>query len=69
MNHRTNQTMRPTSINYNADIMKPVFEIADEIDPWIIFLEIISPWSVSTSLPSFDQFQDVMLFFTYFDPF
>ena len=40
MNHRTNQTLRPTLVDHDTDITKPVFEVADNTNPWTIFLEI-----------------------------
>jgi len=67
MNHRTNQTLRPTLVDHDTDITKPVFEVADNTNPWTIFLEIGTP-EVSGPLPAFDKLQDVMLFFKYYDP-
>ena len=43
MNHRTNQTLRPTLVDHDTDITKPVFEVADNTNPWTIFLEIADP--------------------------
>ena len=70
MIHRTNQTLRPTLIDYDSDILKHVFEVADRFDPFTILLEITSPWfvTVQTSLPPFDKLKDVLLFFKYYDP-
>ena len=66
--HRSYQALRPTFIDYDFDILKHVFEVADRCDPFTIFLEITSPWFVQTSLPPFDKLKDVLLFFKYYDP-
>ena len=44
-----------------------VFEVADNTNPWTVFLEIESPEKPGP-LPAFDKLQDVMLFFKYYDP-
>ena len=64
---RTNQTLRPTCIDMEADLTKPVFDVAESVNPWTVFLEICKP-EMSGSLPTFDKDQDVMLFFKYYDP-
>ena len=43
LNHRTNQTLRPTLVDMEADINKPVFEVAESVNPWTVFLEICKP--------------------------
>ena len=43
MHHRTNQTLRPTLVDYDMDMNEPVFEVAANTDPCIIFLEIADP--------------------------
>ena len=60
---RTNQTVRPSLIDMDLDQDKSIFEIADHVNPWTVFLEMESPDSPGKSLPAFDKDQDVMLFF------
>lgn len=67
LNHRTNQTLRPTLVDMEADINKPIFEVAESVNPWTVFLEICKPETPGT-LPTFDKDQDVMLFFKYYEP-
>lgn len=67
LNHRTNQTLRPTLIDVNNDINKPIFEVSESTNMWTVFLELASP-EVPGPLPPFDKDQDVMLFFKYYDP-
>ena len=43
LNHRTNQTLRPTLVDMEADINKPIFEVAESVNPWTVFLEICKP--------------------------
>merc|ERR1711881_498266 len=68
MNHRTNQTLRPSLIDTEGDLDKAMIEVADNIMTYTVFLEIAPPDSPLSSLPSFDKLQDVMLFFKYYDP-
>ena len=68
MSHRTNQTLRPSLIDMEGDIDKPIFDVAENLTTWSVFLEIVAPGSPATSLPAFDKDQDVMLFFKYYDP-
>jgi len=68
MNHRTNQTLRPSLIDTEGDLDKAMIEVADNIMTYTVFLEIAPPDSPLSSLPSFDKDQDVMLFFKYYDP-
>ena len=67
LNHRTNQTLRPTLVDMEADMTKPIFEVAESVNPWTVFLEICNPEN-SGALPTFDKDQDVMLFFKYYEP-
>lgn len=53
-------------MDIDADIDKPIIEVADNVSPWTVFLEVASP-EVMGPLPSFDKDQDVMLFFKFYD--
>ncbi len=73
MNHRTNQTLRPTLVDMEQDLDKSVIEVADNIVPWTIFLELAAACpsdlpAVPRELAPFDKDQDVMLFLKYYDP-
>lgn len=68
LNHRTNQTLRPTLIDVEGDIDKPLIEVSENVCPWSVFLELAPPDSPNASLPPFDKDQDVMLFFKFYDP-
>ena len=68
LNHRTNHTVRPTLVDYYlADVTKPIFEVAKSVNPWTVFLEICKPEN-SGALPTFYKYQDVLLFFKYYEP-
>ncbi len=54
-------------VDFDADISKPIFEVAESVNPWTVFLELCSPDSPGM-LPTFDKDQDVMLFFKYYEP-
>ena len=47
--HRSYQALRPTFIDYDFDILKHVFEVADRCDSFTIYLEITSPWFASNA--------------------
>lgn len=68
LSHRTNQTYRPTLVDLEFDMDKAIIDVADTVSPWTIFLEMSSPDSPNTGLPTFDKDSDVMLFFKYYDP-
>ena len=51
-----------------AELGRAIFEVADQVNLWTVFLEIASPDSPLGTLPTFDKDQDVMLFFKYYDP-
>ncbi len=68
LNHRTNQTLRPTLVDVENDLDKPIIEVADNVSPWTVFLEVATPDTPESSLPSFDKDKDVMLFFKFYDP-
>lgn len=68
MNHRTNQTLRPALIDVESDLDKAFFDVADNTNPYNVFLEVAPPETPSRPLPPFDKDQDVMLFFKYYDP-
>ena len=65
---RTNNTMRPKALEWETDLSKTVSDVADNCNPWICFLELLPPDSGLTSLPTFQQDRQVLLFFKYYDP-
>ena len=65
---RSNQTCRPTLIESEADLQKPITDCAESGNTWNVFVELISPESGITALPSFDKDTDVLLFFKLYDP-
>ncbi|XP_046987971.1 ubiquitin carboxyl-terminal hydrolase 7 [Schistocerca americana] len=65
---RSNQTCRPTLIDVEADLHKPILEVAENQNPWNIFLEVVPPDSGLQTLPPFDKDTDVLLFFKLYDP-
>ncbi|XP_076275617.1 ubiquitin-specific protease 7 isoform X3 [Rhynchophorus ferrugineus] len=65
---RSNQTIRPGVLDLEADLHKMVIDVAENANPWNIFLELLPPDSGQTSLPAFDKEADVMLFFKMYDP-
>ncbi|KAL1494339.1 hypothetical protein ABEB36_009953 [Hypothenemus hampei] len=65
---RTNQTLRTVVMDIEGDLQKPITEVAEVLNPWNIFLELLPPDSGQTSLPAFDKDHDVILFFKLYDP-
>ncbi|XP_018020606.1 ubiquitin carboxyl-terminal hydrolase 7 [Hyalella azteca] len=65
---RTNQTNRTTHLDVEAGLHKELGQISDNVNPWIVFVETVSPESGLRSLPNFDKESDVLLFFKYYDP-
>merc|ERR1719203_1972090 len=49
-----------------ADLTKPIFEVAESFNPWTVFLEISKRKNLA--LPTFDKDRDAMLFFKYYEP-
>ncbi|XP_071522080.1 ubiquitin carboxyl-terminal hydrolase 7 isoform X1 [Panulirus ornatus] len=68
LNLRTNQTNRPTLLDLETDLHKPLSEISDNSNPWTVFIETVPPDSGLKSLTAFDKDSDVLLFFKYYDP-
>ncbi|XP_013784489.1 ubiquitin carboxyl-terminal hydrolase 7-like [Limulus polyphemus] len=68
MTLRTNQTYRPAAVDLETDINKPIIDIADNANPWMLFLETVDPDSGADCLPEFDKESDVLLFFKLYDP-
>lgn len=64
---RTNNTMRPKALEWEADLGKNVADVADNANPWTCFLELLPPDSGQTALPPFQQDRQVLLFFKYYD--
>lgn len=67
-NLRTNQTFRPTAIDMESDLHKTVQEIAENDNPWTIFVETVSPDNSKDRLPHFEKDNDVLLFLKKYDP-
>lgn len=65
---RSNQTRRPTLIEAETDLQKPLSECAEGGNPWHVFVELAHPDSGLSALPPFDKDTDVLLFFKYYDP-
>jgi len=62
------QTLRPTLVDLEADLDRPIVDVADTVSPWTVFLEMSNPETPDVGLPNFDKDSDVMLFFKYYDP-
>lgn len=65
---RSNQTVRPSVLDLEADLHKNVIDAAENMNPWNIFLELLPPDSGQATLPTFDKETDVLLFFKMYDP-
>lgn len=63
---RANETTRPTSIEH--DSQRQVSDMADNNQPWPVFLELIPSDIPVKELPAIDKDQDVMIFFKLYDP-
>ena len=67
-NNRTNLTYRPTMLDIEGDLNRPIQDISECTNPWTIFLEVLPPDSGLSTLPTFDRECDVLLFFKMYDP-
>ncbi|XP_071107818.1 ubiquitin carboxyl-terminal hydrolase 7-like [Haliotis cracherodii] len=65
---RQNQTFRPTILDIDTEIHKSIHDIADNENPWYVFVETLSPESGLKELPPFDKDSDVLLFLKLYDP-
>ncbi|KAJ4444389.1 hypothetical protein ANN_06181 [Periplaneta americana] len=65
---RSNQTCRPTLIDLETDLHKSVLDVAENQNPWNVFVEVVPPDSGLQALPAFDKDSDVLLFFKLYDP-
>lgn len=65
---RENLTFRPTILDLEGDINKTVQELAENENPWTVFVETLTPESTSTCLPPFDKKSDVLIFLKLYDP-
>ena len=55
LSHRTNQTLRPSLVELE-DSERTMIEVAENHNPWQIFLELIHPDAdLSSPLPTFDK--------------
>ncbi|KDR24281.1 ubiquitin carboxyl-terminal hydrolase 7 [Zootermopsis nevadensis] len=66
--YRSNQTCRPTLIDLETDLHKSVLDVAENQNPWNVFVEVVPPDSGLQALPPFDKDSDVLLFFKFYDP-
>lgn len=65
---RSNSTRRPTLLDLETELHKSVLDVAENQNPWTVFLEMVPPDSGLTCLPNFDKDSDVLLFFKLYDP-
>lgn len=65
---RTNHTLRPSSLDVDNDSNKTIQDLAENDNPWTMFMEILPVGSKQHSLPQFDRESDVLLFFKRYDP-
>jgi ubiquitin carboxyl-terminal hydrolase 7 len=65
---RSFQTLRPTLVDLETDLDRPVIDVADSVNPWTVFFELSDPAKPEVGLPTFDKDSDVMLFFKFYDP-
>ncbi|BET01842.1 ubiquitin carboxyl-terminal hydrolase [Nesidiocoris tenuis] len=65
---RQNTTFRPTILEMESDLTKPIQDISEGSNPWTIFLEVLPTDSGISALPHFDKDNDVLLFFKLYDP-
>jgi ubiquitin carboxyl-terminal hydrolase 7 len=66
--YRSNQTCRPTLIDLETDLHKPIQDVSENQNPWNVFVEVVAPDSGLQTLPPFDKDTDVLLFFKFYDP-
>jgi ubiquitin carboxyl-terminal hydrolase 7 len=60
--------LRPTLIDLDADLDKPMVELSNNVDEWFLFIEQSVRKSKGRPLPNFDKDSDVLLFFKYYNP-
>lgn len=65
---RQNQTYRPTLLDLEANLNKSVLDVADNENPWTVFVETLNPESGLKELPQFDKDSDVLIFLKLYDP-
>ena len=65
---RTNLTVRAHPIDMEMDINKAIVDVAEGKNTWDIFLQMEFKEGVPQPLPSFDLYNDVLLFLKYYDP-
>ena len=62
------QTLRPTLVDLDSEIDRPIVEVADTVSPWTLFIEMSNPETPEVGILNFDKDSDVMLFFKFYDP-
>ncbi|KAF4524831.1 hypothetical protein B566_EDAN014313 [Ephemera danica] len=67
LSFRSNETCRPALIDMETEAHKPIIDVAENANPWNIFLETVMPDSGMAALPPFDKDSDVLLFFKLYD--
>lgn len=52
---RANETMRPSSMDVEAELNRHLVEVCEGQNPWQVFLELVKADSGNTALPSIDK--------------
>ncbi|XP_076458949.1 ubiquitin carboxyl-terminal hydrolase 7-like isoform X2 [Babylonia areolata] len=65
---RQNHTFRPTNLGLDNDCCRTVLDLAEQENPWTLFVETLSPDSGQRVLPHFDKDSDVLLFIKLYNP-
>lgn len=65
---RQNHTFRPTMVDLEADAGKTIQDLAEQENPWTVYVETLSPDSGLKELPPFDKDSDVLLFLKLYSP-
>lgn len=55
-------------LDLDQEMQRPVLDVAENQNPWTIFLEMVPPDSGLNVLQPFDKDSDVLLFFKLYDP-
>ncbi|ESO09431.1 hypothetical protein HELRODRAFT_97558 [Helobdella robusta] len=66
-NARTNLTFRPVAIDIEHEKHRSIHEIAENDNPWTVFIETVNPGAPAPSLPHFEKENDVLLFLKKYD--
>lgn len=55
-------------VDFDADMDRPIVEVADTVSPWTLFIEMSNPETPKIGIQNFDKDKDVILFFKFYDP-